>query len=171
MRKILFAVTLFAVIGFASSGLTLASELEIAVIDTQKILRESKSAGKARAIFLKDLQNKKKILDARQTEVKALEEELKSRGKEMAPQVRKEKSDNLAREVKELRRLGSDLEEELKKKDVELRRKILQDVLEIVKEYRKKEKIGIVLEKRSIVDSDDVLDITDKIIHIYDIVQ
>ena len=54
---------------------------------------------------------------------------------------------------------------------MELRRKILQDVLEIVKEYRKKEKYTIVMEKQSIVDSDDAIDITDKIIRLYDIVK
>ena len=54
---------------------------------------------------------------------------------------------------------------------MELRRKILQDVLEIVKEYRKKEKYTIVMEKQSIFDSDDAIDITDKIIRLYDIVK
>ena len=59
----------------------------------------------------------------------------------------------------------------MKKKDMELRRKILQEVLEIIKEYRKKEKYTIVMEKQSIVDSDDAIDITDKIIRLYDIVK
>ncbi|MFC1493682.1 OmpH family outer membrane protein [Thermodesulfobacteriota bacterium] len=171
MRKKLFAIILFALICFAHSGLVYAADMKIAVIDTQKIMRESKSAGKARAVFLKDVQSKRTVLDAKQKEVKALEEEIRTGGKDMAPQVRKEKRDSLAREVKELNRLRSDLEEELKKKDAELRRKILQEVLEIVKEYRKKEKYSIVLEKRSIIDSDDAIDITDKIIRLYDIVQ
>ncbi|MFC1840546.1 OmpH family outer membrane protein [Thermodesulfobacteriota bacterium] len=171
MRKKLFAIILFALICFAHSGLVYAADMKIAVIDTQKILRESKSAGKARAIFLKDVQSNRTVLDAKQNELRKLEEEIRIGGRDMAPQVRQEKSENLTREAKELRRLKSDLEEELKKKDAELRRTILQEVLEIVKEYRKKEKYSIVLEKRSIVDSDDAIDITDKIIRLYDIVQ
>ena len=171
MRKILFAVILFGVICFTYSGLVCAADMKIAVIDTQKILRESKSAAKVSAVFMKDVQSKRNVLNEKQEEMKALEDEIKTGSKDMSPQVRKEKRETLAREVKELRRLRSDLEEELKKKNAELRRKVLQDILEIVREYRKKEKYSIVLEKRSIIDSDEAIDITDKIMRLYDIVQ
>ena len=171
MRKLLFANILLGVIGSTHLSLVHAADMKIAVIDTQKIMRESKAAEKARAVFLKDLKSKRDILNAKQKEVKEMEEELRADGKDMTPPVRKEKSESLAKELKELKRLRSDLEEELKKKDMELRRKILQEVLEIIKEYRKKEKYTIVLEKKSIVDSDDAIDITDKIIRLYDIVK
>ncbi len=89
----------------------------------------------------------------------------------MAPAVRKEKTERLTQEVKELRRLRSDLEEELKKKDAELTRQLLKEIREVVQEYLKKQKFTVILEKRSVVASDDAIDITDKIIKLYDTVK
>ena len=89
----------------------------------------------------------------------------------MAPSVRKEKAEKLAREVKELRRLRSDLEEELKKKDKDLTRQLLLEIREVVQEYSKKQKFTVILEKRSVVASDNKIDITNKIIKLYDTVK
>ncbi len=150
---------------------TFAAVIKIGVIDTQKIMRESKAAKKARAVFLKDVEAKRKVLNAKQQEVKGMEDELREKGKDMAPQVRKEKADNLNQEIKELRRLKSDLEEELKKKEMELNRKIFLEIADIVREYLKKEKYTIILEKRSVIASDDTIDITDKILRLYDVIK
>ena len=111
------------------------------------------------------------ILMGRQEEVRSLEEELKREGGNMSPSVRKEKTEQLARQIKELRRLRSDLDEELKKKNIELKQKILQEIREIVEEFLKKEKYTVILEKRWVVAADETIDITGKIIRLYDAVK
>ena len=76
-----------------------------------------------------------------------------------------------AQQVKELRCLKADLEEELKRKDAELTRKLLTEIRDVVEEYRKKNKITVIFEKRSVVAFDGAIDITDKIIKLYDTVK
>ncbi|NVL90022.1 MAG: OmpH family outer membrane protein [Desulfobacterales bacterium] len=145
-----------------------ATEVKIGVIDTRKIMQESKAAKKARAGFLKDLEAKRTVLKKKQKKIQAMEEKLKKKGKKMSASDRQKKAEKLEKEIKELRRLKSDLEEELKKKDVELTRKLLREIGGIVKEFSQKEEYTVILERKSVVAADKAIDITDKIIRLYD---
>jgi outer membrane protein len=155
-------------VSLMSLGPTWAASLKIGVIDTDKILRESVAAKNARAVLLDDLKEKRALFTEKQQEVGALEEELRDHGKEMSEPERKEKTDALSKELKNLKRLKDDLEEELNKKNVELTQKILKEVGELVREYFEKKKYSVILEKKSVVISDDALDITEEIIRLYD---
>ena len=142
--------------------------IKLGIIDTAKIMRESKAAKNAQAIFLKDLEAKRGILAAKEKEVRQLEEELKNPETRLSLEERSTKNDKMAKEVRELTRLKSDLEEELKKKDVELTRKLIGEIGEVVKTFYKKENYTLILEKNAVVASDDAIDITDRIILLYD---
>jgi outer membrane protein len=104
----------------------------------------------------------------KEKEVRAMEEEFKREGGKISPSIRQEDGEKLRKEVKELKRLRSDLEEELKRKDRELTRKLIQEIREITRTLTKKEKYTIILEKKSVVSFDEAIDITDKIIRMYD---
>ena len=172
MKKLhILVVLLIGVMLFLPANASLALKVKIGLIDTQKIMRESKAAKRARTEFLKDREAKRAILNDKQQKALKMEEELKKEGRKMAPDVRKEKTEKLAQEVKELRRLKTDLEEELKKKDAELTRRILTEVREVVEAYRNKRKITVIFEKRSVVAFDGAIDITDEIIKLYDTVK
>jgi len=56
----------------------------------------------------------------------------------------------------------------LKKKDAELTQKILADIQQILQKFAASEKYSILLEKRAALVTDEGLDVTDKIIKIYD---
>ena len=171
MKKILFVGILFVATFFISMRPNYAADVKIGVIDTQKILRDSRAAQNARAVFLKDVEAKRNIFNAKQKEVQTLQEVIKNKGKDMAASVRKEKTEKLSREIKELDRLKSDMEEELKIKDNELTQKLVKEIRDIVIEYRKKEKYSIIHEKQTLVSYDEAIDITDKIIKLYDVVK
>jgi outer membrane protein len=155
-------------VSLMSLGSTWAASLKIGVIDTDKILRESVAAKNARAVLLDDLKEKRALFTEKQEAVGALEEELRDQAQDMSPSERKEKTDALSKELKNLKRLKDDLEEELNKKNVELTQKILKEVGELVREYFEKKNYSVILEKKSVVISDDDLDITDEIIRLYD---
>lgn len=113
--------------------------VKIGVIDIQKIMRQSKAAKSAQAVFSKELEARRATMKAKEKEVQLLEEELKSSDQKLSPEARREKGNTLNREVRELKRLAADLEEELKKKDAELTRKLLGEILQIVTTFAKKE--------------------------------
>jgi outer membrane protein len=169
MKRIAFAMCILAGLFFLLPlEAVWAQSVKIGMIDTQKIMRESKAAKKARDILMKDLEAKRAKYKAEEDQARKLEEEFKKEAQGMTPETRKQKAENLEKEIKELGRLKSDLEEELRKRDAELTQNLLKGIYDVVKDFSKKEKFTVILEKRYVVTADDAIDITDKIIQRYD---
>ncbi|HOO36174.1 MAG TPA: OmpH family outer membrane protein [Smithella sp.] len=161
-----FVFALLFVISSAGAALADAVSAKIGFVDIAKIMRDSRAAQNARAVYQKDFESKKATLKAKGDRVSSLEKDL-SNTKQDSPAL-KEKREKLAQEFKEFKRLESDLNEQLKKKDAELTRKILMDVQEILKQFSKNEKYSMIFEKKAALVVDDGFDVTDKIIKIYD---
>jgi outer membrane protein len=167
-KKLAIMGVILMAIAISCSDCTQAADVKIGIIDTQEVLKESKAAKKARTLLMDELNEKRSVFGRKQDEVRLLEEEIKIKGDGMTESQRREKNDQLNREVKNLQRLKTDLEEELNKKNVDLTQKILQEVSDVVKEFMKKEKYTLILEKKNVVISDEAIDITEKILRLYD---
>jgi outer membrane protein len=167
-RKRLLVGMIAGVLLLIPSWPVFAQTVKIGLIDTQKIMRESSAARKARDILMKDLEAKRSQIKAEEDQIRKLDGELKKEGQNMTAAARQEKAGKLEKEIRELGRLKSDLEEDFRKKDAELAGKILGEIGGIVNGYLKKEKLTVVLEKRFVVAADDAIEITDKIIRLYD---
>lgn len=166
-RASFFAVALLMIPALSACAQT----IKVGMIDTQKIMRESNAAKKARDILMNDLEAKRAQFKAEEEQTRKLEEELKRDGQSMTPAARQEKAQNLEKEIRELGRLKSDLEEDFRKKDAELARKIVTDIIGIAKEFQKKEKFTVILEKRYVVAADEAIEVTDKVLRLYDAVK
>jgi len=169
MKRFCLSVVLYLSLIIGVTGLPVSAEtVKIGIINTPEVIKNSKAAQDVRNIFLRDLEAKRAVLRAKQESVRAVEEEVRSQGKTMSAAVIKDKQENLAREVKDLRRLRDDLEEELKKKDREMTRKLIGEIREVVTNYSKSKKYTLILEKNAVVFSNDAIDITKSIIKAYD---
>lgn len=119
-------------------------------------------------IFLMDLEAKKAMLRDKQEDVRQMGKKLKDKGQKMSKTAATELRKNLYHQVKELRRLKDDLEDELKRKNMQLKRKLAQEISEVVRAHLKKKKYTIILDKRSVIAADEAIDITDEIIKEFD---
>jgi outer membrane protein len=165
--SLVLAAALFINMGIANMVMAeKESPLKIGFVDIGKIMKESKAANNARAIFKKDLDAKQATIKEKSDKVANLEKELKKADQKSA--VWNEKREKLAQEIKELKRMGSDMDEQLKKKDAELTQKILVDIQQIIKQFSKNENYSIIFEKKAALEVVEGLDVTDKIIKIYD---
>ncbi|MBW1774889.1 MAG: OmpH family outer membrane protein [Deltaproteobacteria bacterium] len=161
----LIFVLLFA---FLFGGFSWADSAKIAIVDTQKVLQESKAAKEARTSLLADIKKKRALFQRKQEEARQLQKELSRQSKDASPDALQEKREKLAQEVKSLKRLKVDMEEDLRRKNMELTKKILREIREVVKDYRKKKKYTVILEKKTVIAADDSIDITEQIIKLYD---
>ena len=142
--------------------------LKVGIINMQRIFAESKQARHYTAAFRKELEGKKEILSEKEKELRKLDDELKNPAAKLTASVIREKSDKLVRESQQLQRLRAGMEEELRKKDEELSRKIVADIKKIVISLSQSEGYTLILEKNATILSDIAMDITDKVIKLYD---
>jgi outer membrane protein len=165
--SLVFVVAFIASIAFTTIGMAESvSPVKIGFVDTNKIMRDSKAAKKAREVFQKDLDAKKGIIKAKSDKVVNLDKDLKNVKKDSPGW--KEKNEKFVKEVNELRNLEKNLNEELKKKDFELTKKIYEDVEKIMKKIASSEKYSIIFDRKAALLVEDGSDLTDKVIKIYD---
>lgn len=154
--------------GSQKAGPGRAGAYKIGVIDTNRIVRESKAAEAARAVLLQDLNEKRATYKAKQTEVVQLQEGLRQMDKSADASTINEKRDALAKEIKRLKRLKIDMEEEINNRNKKLTQRILNEIAGVVQAYSKKENFTLILERKTVVTFDESIDITEAIIQLYD---
>jgi outer membrane protein len=169
MRKHARLTTLFALltVSFCSS-FAFAADLKIGLIDTQRILQESKAAQEAREAIVQALKEKQAVYQGKEREILNMRQSYEQDQASFSPEEAKERQLDLARSLKELRRLKADLEEELNRKNRELTARILQEVAEVVTAFRADEDYTFILEKKGVVTADPAIDVTEEIIRLYD---
>ena len=152
----------FATIGMAESGLP----LKIGFVDINKIMKESKVARSSLSVLQKEIESKNAIIKEKTDKIVSMDKDLKN-AKQDSP-AWKEKSEKLTKEINEVNRLRGEYQGQLQKKNAELMQKIYTDIQQIIKKISGSEKYAIVLEKRTALFNEDGLDLTDKVIKIYD---
>lgn len=169
MRRHLPLTMLFAVLMVSCcTSSTFAASLKIGLIDTQRILQESKAAQQAREAIVQELKEKQAVYQGKEREILALRETYEQKKASLSPEEAKDRQLELARDLKELRRLKADLEEELNRKNREWTVQILKEVAEVVSDFRSEEDFTFILEKENVVTADPAIDVTDQIIRLYD---
>ncbi len=140
----------------------------IGVFDMQRIIRESRAGKASRARFEKEVSERRTILADKEKELKAHEERMKE-AKGLEPLEMRERERTLSKELRELKRLRVDLEEEIKNMDEELAFTLLKDIYSMVKEIGDREGYDLIVQRdRAMIFVSESADITDKIIAMYD---
>jgi len=162
-------LSVFCILLFGLPSLS-AETLKIGVFDLQRIIRESKVIQGYRQKLASEVEAKKKLLTEKENSFKQIEEKLKKDGQKLSLNERKTLEDKLSVEAKELIRLKEDVNEELKKMDRELTQQALKYIEGIVKKIASDENYTIIFERSAagIVHMKDSIDITSKVISIYD---
>lgn len=166
-KSFLITVVLFVLfLGVISAQ---GADLKIGHVDLNKALNDSDRGGKAAKIMEDMINDKKSILIEKENEIKELEEEMKRQSSILTPESMKEKRDHLDKLYKNYKRNGTDFQEEIQKKEVELTHKIQKDLLEIVKKIGKEEGYTMIFESGvgGILYALEKFDITDKVIKKY----
>ena len=95
---------------------------------------------------------------------------MKKEGQKLSSSERKALEEKLTNQVKDLKRMREDINVELKKMERELTQQALKDIEGIIKKIASEENYTIIFERSSagIVHLTDSVDITDKIVTLYD---
>lgn len=167
MKKSVLSLLLATALFWIFSAPAAAAGVRIGIIDTTLVLQKSTPAADARGAFLMEVESKKSVLKEKEREIRVLDQVLKSVDNKKSAEEKTRIRQQMQKEIKALRRLKADMEEELKKEEARLTRKLLAEIRVVVQDYAKRKKLTAVLEKKLVVAFDDSVDITRDIIRLY----
>ena len=167
------AVMVMVAILIAASS-AFAAGNKIAFVDTQTVFDKTKIGKKYQGILKEYYDSRKKILDLDADEIQKLRDDYGKQAAVLIPQVRKENEETIGRKINEFEKKRSDFNNELAKKNEDLSAEFNQEMMTLLKDMAKKDKISMVLNKTinlmskgevpSVLYADEDLDLTDKLI-------
>ena len=133
------------------------------ILNFNFVLNESTAGKKAQGFLKKKLENGLKKLKEKESKIQEEEKKIIQQKKLITPEEYKKKVTELRNEVSSLQKERNSLLESISKNRTKARSELLKNLNPILKEYMKEKNIRIVLDKKSILLSDEKLDITQDI--------
>ncbi len=172
MKRIILAAT--ALFLLASSAM--AASNKIAFVDTQSVFDKTKLGKKYQGVVREYYESRKKILDMDADEIQKLQEDYskQKQAKLLNDKAQKEKEEAISRKINEFQKKREEFSGEISKKNEELANEFNQQMVVVLKEIAKKEKVSLVLSKTinilskaevpAVLYGDEDLDLTEKVI-------
>jgi outer membrane protein len=156
---------------FASSApLAEAQEkIKIGYIDIQKAISESNAGKKARERFQVQVKKAEADLLKEKNDVERLKSDFDKKAPLMKDEERKNMEKELQRRLLVYQRSMQDSQQDLRQKEGEMTAEILKDLEKVVTDYGKSEKFTLIVERSQILYHDHAIDVTDRVIEIYNI--
>jgi outer membrane protein len=172
------------VLGHAWAGQASPSALKVGIVDLDRALKESASGKQAlgtlkqfRDKVVKEINDKKRQKDAKETTLRDLQTELTSQSMVLSDSAKRDKEETYRRQVRDLRKFIDDSnrfieesERDLREREAELTSRLLRDLLEIIRAVGREESFTIIFERndRVLLFVADAIDLTEKIIKRFD---
>ncbi len=171
MKKIVLLIAVIA--GLTANAM--AAGGKIAFVDSQAVFDKTKLGKKYQGIVKEYYESRKKILDMDAEDIQKVQEEYakQKQGKMLNEKAQKEKEETINRKISEFQKKRDEFSGEINKKQEELFNDFQQQMVAVIKDIVKKEKISLVLSKNinisraevpSVMYADEDLDLTGKVI-------
>jgi len=146
-----------------------AQQLKIAVVDMQRALHETEDGRKAKATLKKLFEDRQKVLDKHQNDLKSMKESLDKQHDVLTPAVLSKKQEELQKAFAELQTTYMEFQRELQSKEGELTKDIIERMQRIMRRVGQTEGYSLVLERNEsgVVYVPSNYDLTDLLIQRY----
>lgn len=163
----MFTILMFTL--FHSSVLA-ADTIKVAVVDFQAFQQKSKAFQKIGAGFQKKIDEMKKKFDAEQATLKKMEEDFNKQSMMLSLDAQADKKRELERKRRYNKYLYEDLTTELKQLEMQASNKVGKELDKVIKKIAEEDGYDFVFRRLTpgLLFYDDVFEITDKVIEIYD---
>lgn len=160
MKNLLLAfATCFVLVG---GSVSVAQELKIGFVSTERVFREAAPAVKALKKLEKEFGPREEAIKKITEEGRVIQLELEKEGMTMSASQRRDRETELGRLSRERQRLEREFREELNLRKNEELAAVLQTANKVIQEIAEKEKFDLILQEA--VYRSPRLDITDKVI-------
>lgn len=144
-------------------------DVKIGYVDLRRAVGEVEEGKAAKAQLKKDFDQKQKVLDDMQAELKKMKDDLDKQAVVMAEEARREKQGELDRKFMEVQNRFMQMQQELSGKEGELMRGILDKMTHVVREIADAEGFNYVFEKNDagLIHAPPANDITNELVRKY----
>jgi len=145
-----------------------ADNLKIGCVDLQRVIETSDIGKKLKVEIQQEIEKAKQKLTEKDQELKKLREMLDRQSFAMNEDVKQEKLKEFQTKARELERLTTDSEDDLKQRFTVKQQRLIQDVMDVVKQYGKEKGYSIILEKGlTVIYAIDSFDVTDEVVQVF----
>ncbi|MBI4527629.1 MAG: OmpH family outer membrane protein [Deltaproteobacteria bacterium] len=142
-------------------------KVKIGFVDIQRAINESQAGKKAKERFQSQVQKMEGELLKEKSEVERLKADFDKKSALLKEEERRNMEKEFQRRYLGYQRTMRDSQEELRQREGEMTAEILKDLEKIVVEIGKSEKFTLILERSQMLYSDQGVDITNKVIELY----
>ncbi len=144
-----------------------SAQVKIGFIDVQRAISESAAGKRAKDRFQAQVKKAEADLLKEKNELERLKAELDKKGPLLKDDERRTMEGDLQKRYVNYQRTMSDQQQDLRQKEGEMTADILKELEKIVNEVGKAEKFTLILERSQILYSDQGIDITNKVIDVF----
>ncbi len=144
-----------------------SAQVKIGFIDVQRAISESAAGKRAKDKFQAQVKKAEADLLKEKNELERLKAELDKKGPLLKDDERRNLEGDLQKRYVTYQRSMSDQQQDLRQKEGEMTADILKELEKIVNEVGKAEKFTLILERSQILYSDQGIDITNKVIEVF----
>jgi outer membrane protein len=168
MKKFGIVLTIFLMLVFCRLA-EAASQIKIGYVDLQQALNESQHGKDAKEKFSEELKERQEQIASNEAKLKEMQEELQKKAPILKEEAVKEKEAELKKEAENFQKFFLQSEEEMKRKESQLTRSILQGLEVVVKEIAKEKGYTFIFEKMEggILYGPDADDLTGEVVKKY----
>lgn len=151
-------------------SLVSAQDFKVGIFDLSKVMTQSQKVSEMRRKILQELDPKRLALIDKEITVKRLEERLRTEGARLSESERRALEDRFQKELQEYRVQSTNFQQSIIEKEMQLARQVMQDLAPALKKVAEEKKLKMILERNSagLAYFDPTLDISDRLIKIYD---
>ena len=168
MKRLFTALCLLAVLLISNNSF--AADDKFGYVAIQTAVVESAAGKDTMAKFQEEIKEIEDSILKEKASIEKLGEVLQKQSMMLTDSVRREKEKDFLRRQRDYERQVKDSKSEVQLKEAELTNEILEDLIPLIQKYGKKNGYTIIFEKneRNILYASDAIDLTQKIIEIYD---
>ena len=166
MKKTLSLLTLLTLAMLLGGGF-LSAQSKIGILDPQEILEKSIEGKKAFTKLLDFQKMKGEQLEKMKKDADLLEEKLRTQGMTMSDKARLDLTKEIESKKSSLQNEYNNAQRDLQFQQQEIFGKIQEALSPIIKAIREEKGLTVILDKRSIVDFDPSIEITDEVVQRY----
>jgi outer membrane protein len=150
-----------------SAPIASAQQMRVAVVDTQRAVMESEDGLRAQATLKKLFDKRQRELDQKQKELQKEREDIEKNKAALNTEAGAKRVENWQREMSQVQAVFVEYNKELQQKQNELTGPIVQKTVGIIRRLATQEGYDIVLERQAATYFRSDLDLTDKVITLY----